>query len=292
VGNLKHFTEKIKSVTNTSKITKAMKLVSTVKLKRAEELAKQSKAYEDTITEVLQEIALIIKKYNASSTFGEIFDDSRPINTLDIVFVTSDKGMCGSFNIKTIKAVLDTIKEYEKDKVKIRLKVAGKKGNSYFSYRGYSVVDTIHSASPDYKQAATFIAESVDDYNKGITDKIILIHNGFKNKLLQEIQRVDMLPFDVSSVQDVEVDSLLDVEPDNPKEILNELVQKYIEFSMYFALIDSLAAEHSARMQAMETATKNAGEVLKTLTTQYNKARQAGVTNELIEIISGVEAMK
>ena len=81
MANLKHFTEKIKSVTNTSKITKAMKLVSTVKLKRAEELAKQSKAYEDTITEVLQEIALIIKKYNASSTFGEIFDDSRPINT-------------------------------------------------------------------------------------------------------------------------------------------------------------------------------------------------------------------
>lgn len=294
MANLKILKEKLKSVRNTSKITKAMKLVSTVKLKRAEELAKQSKAYENAISEVLQEIAFIVDKYGASDFFGNKFSShgKEEIKTVDIVFVTSDKGMCGSFNIKTIKAITELINEYEKQKFKIRLKVAGKKGNSYFSYRGYSVVDFISSARPDYKEAAKFINESIEDYDKGITSKIILVHNGFKNKLIQDLQIKQMLPFDISSLGDYQVDSLLDIESSDPKEILDSLMQKYVEFSMYFALIDSLAAEHSSRMQAMETATKNADEVTRTLNIQYNKARQSAVTNELIEIIGGVEAMK
>lgn len=294
MANLKILKEKLKSVRNTSKITKAMKLVSTVKLKRAEELAKQSKAYENAISEVLQEIAFIVDKYGASDFFGGKFSSTgrKDIKTVDIIFVTSDKGMCGSFNIKTIKAVTELINKYEKQKFKIRLKVAGKKGNSYFSYRGYSVVDFISSARPDYNESAKFISESIEDYDKQITSEIILVHNGFKNKLIQDLQIKQMLPFDISKLGDYNVDSLLDIESSDPKEMLDSLMQKYVEFSMYFALIDSLAAEHSARMQAMETATKNANEVIKTLNIKYNKERQSAVTNELIEIIGGVEAMK
>jgi len=294
VANLKVLKEKLKSVKGTSKITKAMKLVSTVKLKRAEELAKQSKAYDDALSEVLKEISLIISKYGASDFFGNKFSSKskEDIKTVDIIFVTSDKGMCGAFNAKTIKAVSNLIEKYEKKEYKIRLKIAGKKGNSYFSYRGYSVVNFISSAHPDYTQAATFISESIEDYDKGITSEVILVHNGFKNKLIQELHIKQMLPFDISNLKDYPVDSLLDIEPSDPKEILDSLMKKYVEFSMYFSLIDSLAAEHSARMQAMETATKNANEVVRTLNIKYNKARQSAVTNELIEIISGVEAMK
>ncbi|VAY87728.1 ATP synthase gamma chain [hydrothermal vent metagenome] len=294
MANLKVLKEKLKSVKGTSKITKAMKLVSTVKLKRAEELAKQSKAYDDALSEVLKEISLIISKYGASDFFGNKFSSKskEDIKTVDIIFVTSDKGMCGAFNAKTIKAVSNLIEKYEKKEYKIRLKIAGKKGNSYFSYRGYSVVNFISSAHPDYTQAATFISESIEDYDKGITSEVILVHNGFKNKLIQELHIKQMLPFDISNLKDYPVDSLLDIEPSDPKEILDSLMKKYVEFSMYFSLIDSLAAEHSARMQAMETATKNANEVVRTLNIKYNKARQSAVTNELIEIISGVEAMK
>ena len=294
MANLKTLKEKLKSVRSTSKITKAMKLVSTVKLKRAEELAKQSKAYENALSEVLQEISFIISKYGANDFFGDKFSSTsrEGIKTIDIIFVTSDKGMCGSFNSKTIKAIIALIAKYEKQNYKIRLKAAGKKGNSYFSYRGYSIVDFISSASPDYDLASKFISESIEDYDKGLTSKVILVHNGFKNKLIQDLQIKQMLPFDISKLEDYKVESLLDMEPSDPKEILDSLMQKYVEFSMYFALIDSLAAEHSSRMQAMETATKNADEVTRTLNIQYNKARQSAVTNELIEIIGGVEAMK
>jgi F-type H+-transporting ATPase subunit gamma len=134
VANLKILKEKLKSVTNTSKITKAMKLVSTVKLKRAEEVAKEAKAYENALSEVMKEIAFIINKYDANDCFGDKFsnENSKSNKTVDIIVVTSDKGMCGAFNTKTIKAVVGLIQEYESKNFKVRLKAAGKKGNSYF----------------------------------------------------------------------------------------------------------------------------------------------------------------
>ena len=292
MANLKSVAEKIKSVKNTGKITKAMKLVSTVKLRRAEELARMSKSYENALTNVLQEIAFIIEKYNINDTATNLLQSNKESNIVDIVFVTSDKGMCGSFNIKTIKSVLGLIDQFETEGKKVRLKGIGKKGVSYFSYRGYELLETLPSAHPDYKNAAQFIASSVEDFNKGIIGEVVLVHNGFKNMILQEMRTKQLLPLDIDNLEGVESDSMLDIEPDNAQEILSALIKKYVEFSTYFTMIDSLAAEHSSRMQAMETATKNAQDVTKKLTTQYNKARQSAVTNELIEIISGVEAMK
>jgi F-type H+-transporting ATPase subunit gamma len=293
VANLKILKEKLKSVGNTAKITKAMKLVSTVKLKKAEEVAKEAKFYEKALDEVLQEIAFIINKYDASESFGNKFSVKSTLNNVvDIMIVTSDKGMCGSFNTKTIKAVNALIEEYEEKGFKIRLRISGKKGNSSFSYRGYDVESFIPSAKPSYKLASDFIHDSIKDYENGIISEIVLVHNGFKNKLLQELKIKKMLPFDTSNLPDTSAESFLDIEPDDPEEILDSLIKKYVEFSMYFALIDSLAGEHSSRMQAMDSATKNANDIQKSLNTQYNKARQSAVTNELIEIISGVEAMK
>ena len=125
------------------------------------------------------------------------------------------------------------------------------------------------------------------------SDKVVLIYNGFKNMLTQELKVRDLLPI---SLDDVEVNenssSMLEIEPDDDEEVLNELTGKYIDFNMYYSLIDSLAAEHSARMQAIEAATKNAKEKVDSLTVEYNKARQAAITTELIEIISGVESLK
>ena len=149
------------------------------------------------------------------------------------------------------------------------------------------------SSAPDYDRAAKFIQESVSDFENGITDKVILVHNGFLNMLTQEIKIRELLPISLENVSAYqESSSELDIEPDNDEELIAELVSKYLDFNMYFSLIDSLAAEHSARMQAMEAATKNAKERVNSLTVEYNKARQAAITTELIEIISGVEALK
>jgi F-type H+-transporting ATPase subunit gamma len=200
--------------------------------------------------------------------------------------------MCGGFNSRTIKTVLELYEQYKSNKYKVRLRAIGKKGNSYFLYRNNEIVDFMESSKPTYELASKFIRDSLSDYKNGITNEIVLVHNGFKNRILQEIKINKLLPFDKDNIETNEVNSLVDIEPDNPQEVLESLVSKYVEYSIYYSMIDSIAAEHSARMQAMDTASKNAKDLSKSLNTKYNKSRQSAVTNELIEIISGVEAMK
>jgi len=129
-------------------------------------------------------------------------------------------------------------------------------------------------------------------FENGITDKVILIHNGYKNMISQELKIVDVVPIEEPKASDSASNSLMELEPAEDETILNSLMKKYFEYNMYYALIDSLAAEHSARMQAMDNATNNASERVHELTLAYNKARQESITTELIEIISGVESMK
>ena len=178
--------------------------------------------------------------------------------------------------------------------MKVRLRVVGKKAIEYYKFNEIEVLDSVVglSATPDYTQAADFINKAVSDYLQGITSKIILVHNGFKNMISQEMKVSQLLPIE-SMEASQEQNSILEIEPsEQEKEVLNQLAKKYIEFSMYYALVDSLAAEHSARMQAMDAATNNAGELAKSLTVAYNKARQQAITTELVEINTGVESMK
>lgn len=143
------------------------------------------------------------------------------------------------------------------------------------------------------KKAQKIIKDAIDDFTNGITDKVVLIHNGYKNMISQEIRVNDIVPIEPSKIVAVETNSLMEFEPeDNYTKIMDELLNKYFEYSMYYALVDSLAAEHSARMQAMDNATNNAKQRVKQLNLAYNKARQESITTELIEIISGVESMK
>jgi len=149
------------------------------------------------------------------------------------------------------------------------------------------------SSAPEYAKSTDFISEVVEAYINGETDKIILIHNGYVNMITQEIREDQLLPIDPSALElSSNSTSELEVEPDDDDTLLDALVKRYIEYSMYYSLIDSLAAEHSARMQAMDAATGNAKDMVQALTIAYNKARQEAITTELIEIISGMESMK
>ena len=294
MANLKEIKLKIGSVKNTQKTTKAMKLVSSAKLTRTRQLSEQARSYARKINEVLSDIAARVSKVQDEGNIGRAFVQNDAPKTIDIVFVTADKGLCGGFNMATIKTVSKLIAEYEAKGTKVRLRAAGRKGVDFFSFQGVALEQRVSdlSSAPEYDRAAEFIHAVVEDFRNEVTDKVIVVYNGFLNMLTQEIRVRDLLPISLDLVDVKNPESMLDIEPDDDEEVLNELTDKYIDFNMYYALIDSLAAEHSARMQAMEAATKNAKEKVNSLTVEYNKARQAAITTELIEIISGVEALK
>jgi F-type H+-transporting ATPase subunit gamma len=291
MANLKELKNQINSVKGTQKTTKAMKLVSTAKLRRAEQALKSSKTYANKIEELVSSIASKISGMK-DTIDNRAFADIET-KKVDIIFVTADKGLCGGFNHQTIKTVSKILKDFKDSDVKVRLKGIGRKGIEYFKFNEYELNDERIglSAAPSYEEASKFILESYNDFMKGETDKVILVHNGYVNKIVQEIKVNTLLPLEFEELDTK--DEILDIEPKHDEEkVLEELVQKYVEFSQFYSLLDSLAAEHSARMQAMDAATNNASDKVKELTLQYNKVRQEAVTTELIEIISGMESLK
>ena len=295
MANLKDIQRQIKSVSNTQKTTRAMKLVSTAKLRRAEELARRSRLYADKMNQVIAEIAGRIKCSKIGGIDNRCFAKIENPTMVDIVFVTADKGLCGGFNIQTIKAVKKLLKEYQEKNVKVRLRGIGKKGVEFFKYNEVELFDFVTdlSSKPDKARSDEFIMSSIEDYKDGKIDAIHLVYNGFKNMMTQELHTMRILPVDPDMyICEETQSSVLEIEAQDEEHMLNSLVDRYVEYAMYYSLIDSVAAEHSARMQSMDTATNNAKEMVKNLKVQFNKARQAAITTELIEIISGVESMK
>ncbi len=291
MATLKELKTKISSVKNTQKTTRAMKLVSTAKLKRAEEALLLSRDYAKKINEVMNEISGKLSSVKDTISL-RAFANIKDVKKVDLIVVSADKGLCGGFNHHTIKATLNKINELKEKDIKIRLKVIGKKAIEYFKFTGIEMYEE-HvglSSAPNYEKAAEIIEKSYKDFVNEEIDNIIVIYNGYVNKLTQEVHIQELLPIEVMEYETME---FLDVEPsDDYEAILEELVKKYIEYSMYYVLLDSLAGEHSARMQAMDAATNNAKEMVHQLTLAFNKARQESVTRELIEIVTAIEAMK
>ncbi|SHO80944.1 ATP synthase gamma chain [hydrothermal vent metagenome] len=295
MANLKDIKRKISSVSNTQKTTRAMKLVSTAKLKRTEELAKQSKIYANKLTEMLTEIAQNIESTNVEGLSSKFCNEQEDIKVVDIIFITADKGLCGGFNTQTIKRVKQLIETYEAKGSKIRLRAIGRKGIDYFKFNDIelSSEEIGLSSAPSYDKAKNFISSLVEDYVNGVTGKLILVYNGYVNVITQEVRESSLLPLDTTSILNSKKSlSDLEMEPEDDDTLLDALITKYVEYTIHYALIDSLAAEHSSRMQAMDAATNNAKEMVANLNVEYNKARQQAITTELIEIISGVESMK
>lgn len=294
MANLKEIQRQIKSVSSTQKTTRAMKLVSTAKLKRAQELASRSKVFASKLNEVIAEISSRIQCHKIGGIENRACATIDNPEMVDIIFITADKGLCGGFNFQTIKAVKQLMAEYKEKKIKVRLRGVGKKGVEFFNYNEVEMLDEVKdlSSSPDMNRSAEFIQSSMQDYMDGKIDGVTIIYNGFKNALTQELHVNQVLPISIECTDANINASVLEIEAEDTEEMLNSLINKYVEYNMYYALIDSVAAEHSARMQAMDAATNNAKELVKSLKVEFNKARQSAITTELIEIISGVESMK
>lgn len=269
------------SIQSTQQITKAMKLVSTVKLQRARQRAEQAKAYfhgmYDTMHSILGQAGEIDSPYLKKQADGNI----------GIVVVTSNGGLAGGYNTNLIRLVA----ERKEPKEKLRLYTVGRKGQEVFASRGYEIGKDFSYIieEPTYEGAKELGRILLEDYRKGVIAEVYLAYTEFVNTVTQVPKMLKILPFEK---EDFPKESLtpMNFEP-GEEEAISLLVPKYVASMLYGAFVESVASEHGARMQAMESATKNAEELMEELELQYNRARQGTITQELTEIIAGAEAI-
>ena len=290
MATLRDIRTRISSVKNTQKITKAMKMVAAAKLRRAQENIIQARPYANKIEEMLKHLST-----QANTTDFPLLA-LREIKSVAIIVVSSDRGLCGGFNANVARATVQHInKNYsELNKIgKVRIICVGKKAYEYFSRRNYDVVYKYVGifAELNFQIAKNIVSEVTQGFLANDFDKIEIICNEFKNQSQQKVVIENFLP--VSTMEEKETLHLTDYiyEPTS-SEIITALVPKHLDFQIWRVLLESNAAEQSARMVAMENATTNAKDIIRSLQLTYNKARQAAITKELIEIVSGANALK
>ena len=285
MANLKEIRNRITSVGSTMQITSAMKMVSAAKLKRAQDAITQMRPYANKLTELLINLSSSL-----DSAEGGEFSSERTINNVLLVPITSNRGLCGGFNANIIKQTIALIKEEFAGK-NVSILSIGKKSSEYFKNNNYNVVsihDEIYS-DLNYESISNISESIMQDYLDLKYDKVILVYNQFKNAATQNVMREDYLPVESPNDDNASIGDYI-FEPQK-KEIINQLIPKSLKTQLFKAVLDSHASEHGARMTAMHKATDNASELKKDLTLSYNKARQAAITAEILEIVGGAEAL-
>jgi F-type H+-transporting ATPase subunit gamma len=284
---LRDLVRRIQSVKGTQQITKAMKMVAAAKLRRAQEAISEARPWAETLSHVLANVAA---RTEFSHPLLEDHEDERTW----IVVVSSDKGLCGSFNTNILRAVE---KDLEAERwPEVELAVVGRKASDYFRRRRWNLVvderDTMSSLSAD--AGPRLGKRFIEAFTSGEVDSVWLAYNSFVNMIRQDLVVDRLLPIEPPTVaEEVEDDSQVDYlyEPD-ARTLLAELLPRHVETQVQRALLDSAAAEQASRMTSMDAATRNAGDMIDALTMLYNRTRQAAITKELIEIVSGAQALE
>lgn len=291
MANLKEVRVRITSVNSTQQITKAMKMVAAAKLRRAQDAILQMRPYASKMKEILENVAGSVDA-SGSGVFAQV----RPENRVLIIAVTSNRGLAGAFNANIIRTVNKLLIETYPDKVKngnVKVLAIGKKAGDFFS-KNPSVYAGHHNDVYNHLNFNTVavVAETImEEYAAGKYDKVLLIYNQFKNAAVQYVITEQLLPITPpAKSKGAQKANDYIFEPDQASIVL-DLIPKSIKTQLYKAVLDSNASEHGARMTAMSKATDNAGELIKELKLQYNKARQAAITNEILEIVAGAEAL-
>ena len=284
MANLKEIRNRITSIGSTMQITSAMKMVSAAKLKKAQDAITAMRPYSSKLTELLQSLSATL-----DSDAGGAYSKEREVKKALLVVVTSNRGLCGGFNSSIIKETIKNIEDNYQG-VDVDLLTIGKKGNDILS-KSYNVLENRNEVFDDltFENVAGIAQKMMDMYVDGDYDKIEIIYNRFKNAATQIPQVEQFLP--IKPVEgDVETNLDYIFEP-SKEEIVLELIPKSLKTQLYKSIRDSFAAEHGARMTAMHKATDNAKELRDELLLTYNKARQAAITNEILEIVGGAEAL-
>lgn len=287
MASLKSIKKRIISVRNTLQITKAMKMVSAAKLRRAQENIIAARPYADKLREVLD-----IQAACLGSDSHPLMEE-RPVRSLLLILITAERGLCGGFNANLCKAAERFLLENGDAHERIHLLTVGRKGYEYFKNRREihrNCADVI--SSPTYARVATLAREIMQGFLDGSYDRVELVYNSFRTVMSQDITFQQLLPVVAHCPlsDDATVPEFI-YEP-SKDELLAQLLPKSVEVQLYRSVLESVAGEHGARMTAMDSATKNATEMISKLTLQYNRARQAAITTELMEIISGSESIK
>lgn len=287
MANLKEVKERITSVVSTQQITKAMKMVSAAKLRRAQDKIIQMRPYSQKLTQILNNVSA------ASDGAADIvFAEKREVRNVLIIPVTSDKGLCGAFNSNIIKAVNLAVSRQFAGK-DITILPVGKKAFEAFKKQDFKLVSDFYQVFQDLtfdnvRNAAEF---AMNSFVAGDYDQVVLVFNEFKNVATQEVRVEQFLPMaKEDSAEEKTPDTDYILEPSRAY-IIEELVPTSLKIQFYKAVLESNASEHGARMTAMDKATDNAGELLKELRLMYNRTRQAAITNEILEIVSGANAL-
>jgi F-type H+-transporting ATPase subunit gamma len=297
MANLKEVRIRIASVQSTQQITSAMKMVAASKLRRAQNAILQMRPYAAKLKEILQNLSASLDVSDDSSIYSEM----RVPNKVLIVVIASNRGLCGAFNANVIKKANNLIHEKYQNQYEsgnLSLVTIGKKVSEFFGKKeGYNVLEVHDEIYNDLTfEKVSVIAENLmDSFEDKKFDRIEVIYNQFKNAASQILTTEQFLPVEKIEADETETGKHENVdyifEPDKG-EIVHDLIPKSLKIQLYKAILDSNASEHGARMTAMHKATDNAQELLKDLNLAYNKARQAAITNEILEIVSGAEALK
>jgi len=286
VANLKEIRSRISSVASTMQITSAMKMVSAAKLKRAQDAITQMRPYSNKLTELLSNLSSSL-----DSSEGEDFGQKRNLKNILIITITSNRGLCGGFNSNIIKKALEIFKKPEYSKSNIKVLSIGKKSSEFFSKKHKNVISThdeIYS-NITFEEVSNITEIIMEMFKKKEIDKAILLYNQFKNAATQYVVEEKYLP--IEPKENTETNEKDYIFEPNQKEIVKDLIPQSLKTQLYKAILDSHASEHGARMTAMHKATDNASELKGDLTLSYNKARQAAITAEILEIVGGAEAL-
>ncbi len=282
MANLKDIRDRIKSVKSIQQVTKAMKLVAAAKMRKAQERMEEARPYADRLFNVIVSLLPDVDR----SLLPLL--DAREVRREALVVVTGDRGMAGAFNANIIRRAEEEIAELGRENVD--LICIGRKGRDHFRVRGYDIAAQYADfwGELEFTHATSFGEEIVSHFVKDSVDRVRVVYNWFRNIAVQEIRVEDLLPLEYEEVNVTAVDRLYEPSKD---EIVRSLIPRHLNVQVWKYLLESYASEQAARMVAMENATENAQELIKDLTLDFNKARQAAITKEMLEIVSGAEAL-
>ncbi|HGI4822547.1 TPA: F0F1 ATP synthase subunit gamma [Streptococcus agalactiae] len=291
-GSLSEIKDKILSTEKTSKITSAMQMVSSAKLVKSEQAARDFQVYASKI----RQITTNLLKSDLVSGSDNPMLASRPVKKTGYIVITSDKGLVGGYNSKILKAMMDTITDYHTENDDYAIISIGSVGSDFFKARGMNVSFELRGLEdqPSFEQVGKIIAQAVEMYKNELFDELYVCYNHHVNSLTSQVRMQQMLPIKELDAEEASEDRVItgfELEP-NREVILEQLLPQYTESLIYGAIIDAKTAEHAAGMTAMQTATDNAKNVINDLTIQYNRARQAAITQEITEIVAGANALE
>ena len=285
MANLKEIRNRIASVSSTMQITSAMKMVSAAKLKKAQDAITAMRPYANTLTELIQNLSSTLEG-DSQNPFTQTRNKQKAL----IVAITSNRGLCGAFNANIIKKTRQLIEE-DFAQQQVSLITIGKKGSEVLEKTGK--ISATHDAISDdlnYENVGKIAQEIMDQFAEATFDEVVIVYNRFKNAATQIVQVEPYLPI-VAESSETQTSSADYIFEPSKSEIVNDLLPKSLKMQLYKAIRDSFASEHGARMTAMHKATDNATELRDQLKLTYNKARQAAITNEILEIVGGAEAL-